>query len=91
MRLFARLFGIRDLGLGALIFLTLKDPKLLGFSLLFNAAHDVLDAAAICVPLLKRQGIRRPAKAFLAFSFSGIVTYTLAWWWVSHGAAPHLP
>ena len=79
MRLFARLFGIRDLGLGVLVFVMLGDLPLLRFALLFNAGHDLLDACAISVPLIRKQGIDRPARAFLAFATAGVVLWGLAW------------
>ena len=49
-------------------------------ALLFNAAHDVLDFGAIIVPLIRKQGIRRPALMCLAFATSGIVRFGSAWW-----------
>ena len=79
-QLFARLFGNRDLGLAFLVFATLGNPPLLSLALFFNAAHDALDACAIAVPLLKKQGISRAAAIFLAFSLTGIVVFTLAGW-----------
>jgi hypothetical protein len=79
-RLFAKLFGNRDLGLAFLVFATLGNPPLLSFVLFFNAAHDALDACAAAAPLLKKQGITRPAALFLAFSLAGVVFFTLAGW-----------
>jgi hypothetical protein len=87
MRLFARLFGIRDLGLGALILGALGDPALLPLALWFNAAHDLLDAGAIAIPLLRQQVIKRPARLFLAFSATGIVLFGLAGWLTLKSAA----
>jgi hypothetical protein len=81
MRLFARLFGNRDLGLGVLVFAALGELPLLRLALLFNAAHDVLDACAIAVPLIRSQGIRRPALAFLSCAISGVVLFLSTWWW----------
>ena len=79
-QLFARLFGNRDLGVAFLVFATLGNPPLLSFALFFNAAHDALDACACAVPLLKKQGISRPAVIFLAFALTGVVVFTLAGW-----------
>lgn len=74
-RLMARLFGIRDIGLGALMLAALHGQASLGFALLFNAAHDVADAAAISVPLLRRQGIDRAAGLSLLFALGGCATW----------------
>jgi hypothetical protein len=79
-RLFARLFGNRDLGLAFLVFATLGNPLLLSFALFFNAAHDALDACAAAVPLVKKQGINRSATIFLCFSLVGVVVFALAGW-----------
>ena len=81
-QLFARLFGNRNLGLAFLVFATLSNPPLLSFALFFNAAHDAFDACAITVPLLKKQGISRPATIFLAFAMTGVVVFSLAGWLV---------
>jgi hypothetical protein len=87
MRIFSRLFGNRDLGLGVLIFASTADVSALRFALLFNAAHDALDWCAILVPLVRRQGIRRPALAFLACATSGVVLFVSAWWYTFYAAA----
>ncbi len=87
MRLFARLFGNRDIGLGVLVFAALGDVSFLRFALLFNAAHDALDWCAIAVPLLRKQGIRRPAALCLGCATSGIVLFVLAWWFTFQTAA----
>ena len=79
-QLFARLFGNRDLGLAFLVFATLSNPRILSLALFFNAAYDALDACAIAVPLLKKQGISRPAVIFLAFALTGVVVFPLAGW-----------
>ena len=60
-RLMARLFGVRDIGLGVLVFYALKHPEILGFVFVFNALTDFGDLAAIAIPLVRRQGIDRGA------------------------------
>ena len=60
-RLMARLFGVRDAGLGVLVFWALSHPEALSFVLAFNALTDFADLTAIAVPLVRRQGIDRAA------------------------------
>lgn len=67
-RLMARLFGVRDIGLGVLVFYGLKHPDSLGFLVLFNAITDFGDLVAISIPLARRQGIDRAALASAAFA-----------------------
>jgi hypothetical protein len=67
-RLMARLFGVRDVGLGVLVFWALGHPDALPFILLFNALTDFGDLGAISIPLLRRQGIDRAAWSSLAFA-----------------------
>ena len=67
-RLMGRLFGVRDVGLGALVFYALKHPEVLGFILVFNALTDFGDLLAITIPLARRQGIDRAAWTSAAFA-----------------------
>ena len=67
-RLMARLFGVRDVGLGVLVFYALRHPETLGFVMVFNALTDFGDLLAISIPLLKRQGIDRAAVRSAAFA-----------------------
>jgi len=67
-RLMARLFGVRDVGLGVLVFYALRHPEMLGFVMVFNALTDFGDLLAISIPLLKRQGIDRAAVRSAAFA-----------------------
>jgi hypothetical protein len=60
-RLMARFFGVRDVGLGVLVFYALGHPAVLPFILLFNALTDFGDLFAIGIPLVRRQGIDRAA------------------------------
>lgn len=68
-RLMARLFGVRDVGLGVLVYYGIGHPAALGFILLFNALTDLGDLIAISVPLVRRQGIDRAAWTSAAFAF----------------------
>ena len=67
-RLMARFFGVRDVGLGALVFYGLGHPQALPFILLFNAFTDFGDLFAIGIPLVRRQGIDRAAWMSTAFA-----------------------
>ncbi len=67
-RLMARLFGVRDVGLGILIFYGLRHPETLGFLVVFNALTDFGDLLAIAIPLVRRQGIDRAAWTSAAFA-----------------------
>jgi hypothetical protein len=67
-RLMARFFGVRDIGLGVLVFYGLRHPEALAFILLFNALTDFGDLVAISIPLVRRQGIDRAALSSAAFA-----------------------
>jgi Domain of unknown function (DUF4267) len=78
-RLMARMFGVRDIGLGVLVFWALRHPEALPFVMLLNAAMDAGDLASILVPLVKRQGIDRAALASAAFAVTGGLGWLLVW------------
>ena len=67
-RLMARFFGVRDVGLGVLVFWALAHASALPFVLVFNALTDFGDLAAILIPLARRHGIDRAALASAAFA-----------------------
>jgi hypothetical protein len=67
-RLMARLFGVRDIGLGVLVFYGLRHLEALGFLVVFNALTDFGDLVAIVIPLARRQGIDRAALTSAAFA-----------------------
>ncbi len=67
-RLMGRFFGVRDVGLGVLVFWGLKHPDALPFLLVFNALTDFGDLVAIAIPLVRRHGIDRAAFASAAFA-----------------------
>lgn len=77
-RLMARWFGVRDIGLGALVVTFLDDASGLRKVLWLNLATDLCDAAMIAVPLVRRQGIDRAALLCLAFACGGALSWTLA-------------
>jgi hypothetical protein len=74
-RLMARFFGVRDIGLGALVFYALRHPETLGFIVLFNAVMDFGDLFSILIPLVRRQGIDRAALASGAFALPAGVAW----------------
>jgi hypothetical protein len=77
-RLMARFFGVRDVGLGALVFYGLGHDAALPFILLFNAAMDLGDLVAIGIPLVKRQGIDRAAWMSTGFALpAGLAWLTM--------------
>lgn len=74
-RLMARWFGVRDVGLGVLMFWALTVPTTLPFILIFQALTDFADAFAIAIPLVRRQGIDRAAWSSLAFALPAGLTW----------------
>lgn len=77
-RLMARLFGVRDIGLGFLVFWALTQPVALPFVLLFNGLTDTGDLVAIAIPLFRRQGIDRLALTSAAFALpAGIAWFVV--------------
>jgi hypothetical protein len=67
-RLMARLFGVRDIGLGVLVFFAIRHPETLAFVVVLNALTDFGDLIAISIPLFRRQGIDRAAWTSAAFA-----------------------
>jgi hypothetical protein len=79
-RLFARLFGIRDIGLGVMVWAFLPNIELLRWAFLFNALHDFGDICVIAVPLLRKQGIHRAALLSLGCAGGGLLCWLVTWW-----------
>lgn len=77
-RLMARFFGVRDVGLGVLVFYALAHPVVLPFILLFNSLTDFGDLTAIAIPLVRRQGIDRTAWTSAAFALPAGVAWLVA-------------
>ena len=74
-RLMARFFGVRDAGLGVLVFYALAHQELLPFVLLFNGLTDFGDLFAILIPLVRRQGIDRAALSSAGFALPAGVAW----------------
>lgn len=68
LRYFARLFGIRNAVLGAMVWQARNDPAKLSRVAALNAATEVLDACAGAVPIIRRSGRDRSAAAAVAAS-----------------------
>ena len=79
-RLMGRFFGVRDVGLGVLVFYGLTHPAVLAFLLLFNAITDFGDLFAIGIPLVRRQGIDRGALTSAAFALPAGVAWLVVLW-----------
>jgi hypothetical protein len=77
-RLMARLFGVRDVGLGAFVVVALGDAPALRHALWINLFMDLGDAVMIAVPLARRQGIDRAAALSLAFALGGATAWVIA-------------
>ncbi|MCB9592297.1 MAG: hypothetical protein H6719_06165 [Sandaracinaceae bacterium] len=79
-RLMARMFGVRDVGLGVLAFYAVLHPATAAFMFLFNAFMDAGDLVSIAVPLAKRQGIDRAALQSSALAITGGLAWLAVWW-----------
>ena len=78
-RLMARLFGVRDIGLGVLVGYAIRHPEALTFVLFFNAAMDLGDIVSALIPVARRQGIDRGALTTGAFAFGGMSAWLIVW------------
>ena len=78
-RLMARMFGVRDIGLGVLAFYAIKHPEIAPFIFLFNAFMDLGDLMSIAVPLVKRQGIDKGALLSAMFAIGGGLSWLVVW------------
>lgn len=78
-RLMGRFFGVRDIGLGVLVFYALAHPATAPFLFLFNALMDAGDLTAISIPLVKRQGIDRAAALSALFAMFGGLGWLILW------------
>ena len=77
-RLMGRLFGVRDIGLGAFVVVALGDAPALRHALWINLFMDLGDAVMIAVPLVRRQGIDRAAGLSLTFALGGATAWVVA-------------
>jgi len=70
-RLSGRLFGVRDVALGALVWRTRDEPSLARYVYRLNAWVDAGDATAMAVAVIGRQGIDRAAVSSAALALTG--------------------
>jgi hypothetical protein len=78
-RLMARFFGVRDFGLGVLVFYALRHPAILPFVLVFNAAMDGGDFVSASIPLVGRHGIDRAALLSGAMAGTAGIAWLIVW------------
>ncbi len=78
-RLMGRLFGVRDVALGALVFASMRDRRSLRRAFLFNLCIDLADAAMIAIPLVGRDGLDRPAGLSMGAALGGGSLWTVGW------------
>ncbi len=78
-RVMARLFGVRDIGLGVLAFAAAAGTVPVGFTLLLNGATDVGDAAVFSHSLYSRDGIDRAAISSLVVASLAAVAWFATW------------
>lgn len=78
-RLMARLFGVRDVGLGMLAFYAVPHPELLAPIVLFNSAMDGGDVVSAGIPLVRRAGIDRGAATTVVFALIGATCWLVIW------------
>ncbi|MFO0546805.1 MAG: DUF4267 domain-containing protein [Polyangiaceae bacterium] len=79
-RLMARLFGVRDIGLGVLVFWALRTGgPALPFAIVFNALTDFGDLFATSIPIVRRQGIDRAALTSLGFALTAGVGWLVVY------------
>jgi hypothetical protein len=74
-RVMARLFGVRDVGLGALAAWAASDVTKLAFIMPFQAAMDIGDLVSASIPVLKKQGINRGAVMTGLFAICGAAAW----------------
>ncbi len=76
-RAFARLFGVRDIGLGALILWAIPHPEAWVALIALNGATDLGDCIAFLVGLRGRPDLRRPFGACAAVAASAVLGWCL--------------
>ena len=78
-RVMARMFGVRDIGLGVLAFYAIAHPETAPFLFLFNAFMDAGDLLMFANALIRRRGIDKAAITSAAFALVGGVSWFIAW------------
>jgi len=80
-RLMGRLFGVRDAGLGFLVFFAISTPLIMPFALLLNLAMDAIDIISIAISMPKKHGINKAAKVSMGFAVFAVIAWTVAYIW----------
>ena len=81
-RMVAGLFGVRDIGLGAVVLASTEDTDALGRAFLFNIATDLGDASVITAVMIRDGDALGPAgPRSLAFALGGAALWTAGWLW----------
>jgi hypothetical protein len=78
-RLFARLFGVRDIGLGVLALYALEHPAAGPFLYLFNACMDGGDVVSVLIPVVRGQGLNRAAALSGCLAMSAGAAWITVW------------
>lgn len=76
-RLMGRLFGVRDVALGVLVWKARNDPAFARFVYRLNACVDGGDAASMAVAVAGRQGIDRAALSSSVPALSAMVGWSV--------------
>jgi hypothetical protein len=76
-RVMGRLFGVRDVALGAMVLDARDNPGELRRLCALNAAVDAGDAASFAVPIVRRQGIDQAAVAMASVALPAAASWLL--------------
>ena len=82
-QLMARLFGVRDIGLGVVTMASTNDRTSLRRAFLFNAATDLADATMIAIPLIAHDEIDPAARRSMGFALGGCTMWLVGAWWTT--------
>ncbi len=80
-RLFARFFGVRDIGLGILVAAMLDDLSWLRWAFLFNAGMDVGDFLAVLLAVRAKPTLKKSYLLFGSFSVAGGLGWVVLYFW----------
>ena len=75
--LWARLFGLRDIGLGVLVLAASSDLAMLHKAAWFNAAMDLGDASMCLIAVLRGHQIDAVAKRTALFASGGLIAWVV--------------
>ena len=81
-RLMARLFGVRDIGLGVLVIYFIDNPDILKFVFIFNAVTDITDFLMII--MTKTKEMAKAKLLSVSFALLGLVGWIIAYYLISN-------